>query len=267
VVLGGVPFQQSILCHSNKPWISFRVRGLAAPKHTISVSFRTGMQAGQAAMENPGGVVFRPVQKIYEPTFWPAQHFYHLQDRQTGRGVAFLLRLPGAVAYRPGERVVELVALRNATREKAYGFINLPACPAEGHEKAEFTFQFALAFTEAGDWQANRLPQLAREYARQPWLEDEESALQSQIAERVLLSSPDAWLEALKPAWRGEGWIARIGSFLPAGALVRFGLRDFPIRSAFLCDARERDLQPLPVLDHQVELVLESSFTTLRLLA
>jgi alpha-mannosidase len=224
------------------------------------------MQAEQAAMENPGGVVMRPVKKNYEPTFWPVGHFYHLQDRQTGRGLAFLLRLPGAVAYRPEGRVVELVALRNATREKAYGFINLPACPAEGHEKAEYTFQFALLFTARGDWQANRLPQLARDYARQPWLEDEASALQSRIAEQVQLSSPDAWLEALKPAWRGEGWIARLGSFSPVGTVVRFGLRDLPIRSANLCDARERDLRPLPVVDDQVELELGQSFTTLRFL-
>lgn len=266
VVLGGVPFQQTLLCHSNKPWISFRVRGLAAPKHTLSLRFQTGLDAEQLAMENPGGVVVRPVEKIYTPTFWPVGNFYHLQDRQTGRGVAFLLRLPGAVAYRPLERAVELVALRNATREKAYGFINLPACPAEGHEKAEFTFQFALAFTEGGDWLANRLPQLAREYARQPWLEDEASALQSQIEGQVLLSSPDAWLEALKPAWRGEGWIARLGTFSPEGQVLRFGLRDRPIRAAYLCDARERDLQPLQVIDDQVELVLERSFTTLRLL-
>jgi hypothetical protein len=217
-------------------------------------------------MENPGGVVTRPVKKIYEPTFWPVQHFYHLQDRGTGRGLVFLLRLPGAVAYRPQERAVELIALRNATREKVRGLINLPACPAEGHEKAEFTFQFALAFTEAGDWQANRLPQLARDFARQPWLEDAESALQSQIAAQVLLSSPDAWLEALKPAWRGEGWIARLGSFSLVGERVRFGLRGIPIRAAYLCDARERDLHPLQVVEDQVELILEHSFTTLRLI-
>ena len=266
VVLGGIPFQQTILCRSDKPWISFRIRGLAAPKHTLSTCFCTGLHAGQASMENPGGVVTRLVKKIYEPTFWPVQHFYHLRDQETGRGLAFLPRLPGAVAYRPQEQIVELIALRNATREKVNGFINIPACPAEGHEKAEFAFQFALAFTETGDWQANRLPQLARDYARLPWMDDAESAFYKQMDDQVIISSPDAWLEALKPAWRGDGLIARLGSFSLAGEKVRFGLRGIPIRSAYLCDAHERDLHPLQIVDAQVELVLERSFTTLRLI-
>lgn len=266
VSLGGKVFQHSILCRSDTPWISFRLTGRAAEKHTLSVRFRTGLRAELAAMENPGGVVTRPVKKIYDPTFWPGQHFYHLQDQETGRGLAILLALPGAVAYRPEQKMVELIALRNATREKVNGFLKIPACPAEGHEKADFTFQFALAFTERGGWQENRLPQLGRDYAHHPWLDDDESSTYKQIDQQVLLSSPDVWLEALKPAWRGEGIIARLGSFSLPGEPVQFGLKGFDIREAYLCDGRERDLHPLRIVDHKVELVLEQTLITLRLM-
>jgi len=266
VSLGGNTYQQSILCQRDVPWISFRFTGRAPEKHTLGLCFRTGLSADRVAMENPGGVVTRPVKKIFEPTFWPVQHFYHLQDQETGRGIAVLLALPGAVAYRPVEKLVELVALRNATREKIYGFLNIPACPAEGREKTDFTFQFALLFTVAGGWQENRLPQLARQFAQHPWLEDDNSSLYHQLAPQVVLSSPDVWLEALKPAWRGEGLIARLCSFALPSEPIRFGLCDYEIKEAYLCDGRERDLLPLSVNNSQVEFVLEHSITTLRLI-
>jgi alpha-mannosidase len=266
VTQGGKTYQQAILCRSDVPWISFRLAGRAAEKHTLGVRFQTGLQVSRAAMENPGGVVSRPVEKIYSPTYWPVQHFYHLQDPETERGLAFLLAVPGAVAYRPGDQSVELLALRNATREKANGFMNLLACPAEGHEKEDTTFQFGVCFTESGGWQENRLPQLARQYARCPWLETAESKLYSQVDQEVELSSPDVWLEALKPAWRGEGLIARLCSFAIPSGPVQFGLPGLKIREAYLCDARERDLSPLQITHNQVEFVPERSLTSIRMI-
>jgi alpha-mannosidase len=266
VFLGEKPYQQAILCRNDVPWISFRLSGRAADKHTLSLRFQAAIDADRASMENPGGVVSRPLEKIYKPTFWPVQHFYHLQDQETGRGLAVLLSMPGAAAFRSSEKVLELVALRNATREKAHGLINLPACPAEGHEKDEHTFQFGIVFTPAGGWQENHLPQLARQYARDPWLATPESKLYSQLAQEIVLSSPDVWLEALKPAWRGEGLIARLCSFALPTQPVQFGLRGLKIQRALLCDARERDLRPLTVKNHQAELVIQQSITTLRLI-
>jgi hypothetical protein len=266
VSLGGNTYQQAVLCQNDVPWIKFRFSGRAVEKHTLGLRFHTGLHAGQVSMENPGGVVSRPVKKIYTPTFWPVQHFYHLQDPATGRGLAVLLAVPGAAAYRPDEQSVELVALRNATREKMNGFINLPACPAEGHEKADYTFQFGIYFTECGGWQENRLPQQARAYARCPWLETAESKLRSQMAQDVMLSSPDVWLEALKPAWRGEGLIARLCSFAMPSEPVQFGLRGLKIREAYACDTRERDLHRLDVVANQVKFLPESSITSLRLI-
>jgi len=266
ISVGGSEYRQSILCRKDVPWIGFRLTGLAPEKHTLSLRFRAGLRSAHVTMENPGGVVTRPMKRIFEPTFWPVQHFYHLQDQETGRGLALLLALPGAVAYRPEEKALELVALRNATREKAYGFLPIPACPAEGHEKEQFTFQFAIMFTEAGGWQENHLPQTARLLALHPWMDERDSSFYNQVTPQVQLSSPDVWLEALKPAWRGDGLIARLCSFALPSEPVQFGLHDFNIRGAYLCDARERDLHPLKVIDNQVELVMEHSIVTLRLM-
>ena len=265
VSLGGRVFQCSVLCRSDTPLIHFRIIGRAAEGHTVSVRFRTGLQAERLVMENPGGIASRPVTKIYDPTFWPVQRFCHLEDCESGRGVAVLMALPGAVAYHPEDRSVEMVALRNATQEKAYGFMPVLACPAKGHEKKDFTFQFALWFTESGGWQENRLPQLARTW-HSPWGAISDSALRQRTSQEIILSSAEVWLEALKPAWRGEGIIARLYTLCIPEMPVVFGLRGRKIRKAYECDARERDLRPLEVRDGMVHLELRRSITSLRLL-
>jgi hypothetical protein len=262
VALAGSTFQLSILCRADSPWIRFRLTGCAPTGFTVCTRFQTGLRPRLLSMENPGGVADRPVHKIYQPTFWPVQRFCHVQDDQSQKGLAFLSILPGAVAYLPENQAIELVALRNATREKAYGFVPILACPAAGHEKEETTFQFALCFTSSGNWRTNRLPQIARDYERDPWLQS-----QSQDDPDLLwVSSDDVWLEALKPAWRGAGIIARLCSYNLPRHPVQISLPHRRISAAFECDLRERDLQPLEVSQGQLEVNLRKTITTLRLI-
>jgi alpha-mannosidase len=266
VMLAGQAFELAILCRGDSPWVRFRLSGKAAEGHTVCVRFRTGLNAQRLTMENPGGVAIRPTHKIYTPTFWPVQRFFHVQDEASQQGVACLFRLPGAAAYRAEEQVIELAALRNATREKAYGILPILACPASGHEREETTFEYGVCFTNAGGWRENRLPQKARQYARDTWAREECDAVGQYLDRSLLTNSEDAWLEALKPAWRGQGVIARLVSYALPEAPVRVGLRGLRIQSAVECDLRERDLQPLTVNDGQVEVQLRKTITSLRLI-
>ena len=266
VTLGGQVFRCAALCRNDSPLIRFRVNGRAAEGHTVTVRFQPGMRVEQLTMENPGGVVSRSVKKIFDPTFWPVQHFYHLQASDGPRGMAILLALPGAVSFQAQDQSVEVVTHRNATQEKAYGFIPILACPAKGHELEDTTFQYAICFTESGDWKANRLPQRAREYAHGPWITGLDPALYQQIAQDVLLDSEEVWVEVLKPAWRGEGIIVRLCSFAIPDRPVLLGLRGVEICQAYECDGRERDLQPVEVQDGRLRLELRRSITSVRLL-
>ena len=45
-------------------------------------------------MDTPGGVVFRPPKRIYNPTFWPLHLSIHIQNEGNGRGLAILQVLP-----------------------------------------------------------------------------------------------------------------------------------------------------------------------------
>jgi hypothetical protein len=264
--LAGQVFHFAVLCRSDSPVIRFRVKGRAQVGHTLTARFHHGLAVEQLAMENPGGVISRPAKKIFDPTFWPVQHFYHLKSSDSPRGMALLLALPGAIACHAQERFVELITHRNATQEKAYGLIPILACPAKGHELEETTFQYAILFTQTGDWQANRLPQQARDYVSGPWIADLDPAPYRQAVQDVLLDSQDVWVEALKPAWRGEGIIVRLWSFALPTRPVLLGLRSAVIRQAWECDARERDLHPLVVREGQVRLDMQRSIASVRLL-
>ena len=266
VRLGGREFRCAALCRTDSSLIRFRVNGRAAEGHTVTAHFRHAMPVERLAMENPGGIVSRPVKKIFDPTFWPVQHFCHLQASDGSRGMVILLAMPGALACHAQEKSVEVVTHRNATQEKAYGFIPIPACPAKGHELEDTTFQYAIGFTETGDWRANRLPQRAREYSSGPWITDLDPAFRQQITQDVLLDSEEVWVEALKPAWRGAGIIIRLWSFAIPAEPVMLGLRGVKICQAWECDARERDLRPLEVQDGKVRLDLPQSITSVRVL-
>jgi hypothetical protein len=59
----------------------------------------------------------------------------------------------------------------------------------------------------------------------------------------------DAQVTALKPAFRGGGVVVRLASFARGPIEVRLSCACRPIRTATLCDARERAISPLEVRD------------------
>ncbi len=216
-------------------------------------------------MDTPGGIVVRPPKRIYDPTFWPLHHFVHLQDDDTGRGLAILQSLPGAIAYRPDGQL-ELVALRNATREKVFGLIGIPGNPASGHERESYAFAYALLFTPNGDWRDNDIHLVARGMANNPWSNPRDTALRGLADSIVTTDSPDVWVTAIKPASRGEGVIVRLYTpALPESPVVVIAPH-FKVIGAFLCDARERELRPLEVQDGAVRLTMSGTIATIRLL-
>ncbi len=263
--LGGQAIRRLYWFASDSPLIRLRVEGCAPEGHTVTAAFATGLAASRLAMDLPGGVVVRPRLKLYDPTFWALQQFVHLQDDAKGRGVALCQRLPGAVACR-ANGTLEAVALRNAIHERAWRVLPIPACPATGHERESYAFECALHFTEAGDWQANALPALAAGLAGSPWDTSGRAALRELARSLATVDRADVAVTALKPASRGEGLIARLYTPSAAGQPVALALPGRTVRAAFLCDARERDLEPLEVVGGSVRLTMPGNIATVRLL-
>ena len=260
----GEIFEREMWIYNDDPRIYFRIVGRAGRRRTMTVRFHWGLEAEGLLMDQPGGVVQRPHEKVYSPTFWPFQHFVHVRDRKSGRGLALYQRWPGAVSLTSSGQL-SVVALRNAAIERAFGLLPLSGNPARGYEKEAYTFDYALEFTPQGDWQENRLAEKAYQRFHTPNPEGRFETLQHQTRSEVLLDRPDVILLADKQAARGKGRIIRLYS-LDGGATVRLCLRSNRIKDAWLCDARERDLKPLAVVDGELEVELPGTLTTVRLL-
>lgn len=249
---------------AGSPLIRLRIEGRAPERHTITVRFQTDVSTSMLVMGTPGGVVNRPIQKIYQPTFWPFQDFVFVRDFLSGHGMAILQPLPGAVAYKAGGEI-EIVALRNATRERAFGLLPLPANPATGHERDISVLEYALLFTREGGWLHNDLQTHALLMRHGPWMNQHESDLVHLAASVVKVNRPDVWVSAAKPASRGEGLVVRLRTVGGRGIRVGLSVQDRSISQACLCDARERDLEPIEVSDQRAYLSMPGSIATVRL--
>ncbi len=265
IELNGEIFLRRMHLCNDSPVIHFRVEGKAAEGHSITVRFATGIASKTLSMDTPGGVIARPPKRIYDPTFWPLHQFAHIQEDNNGRGLAILQPMPGAVFYQPDGQL-ELVAMRNATREKIFGLIGIPGNPASGHERESYACEYALMFTQSGDWRDNNIHLTARDIVNSPWSNPRDTVLRSLADSSVTTNSPDVWVTAIKPASRGAGIIVRLYTPVLTEAPVIVTSPHLEVAKAWLCDARERDLEPLDVRDGTVRVTMPGTVTTIRLL-
>ena len=264
-VLDGEELERSVWFRDDSPLIYFYVRGRAAKRRSVTVRFATGVTADEILMDMPGGMVSRPREKVYSPTFWPFQHILHIQDRDSGQGLALYQNLPGAAAL-SSSGALQVVALRNAPRERAHHFLPMAGNPAKGYEKDEFLFIYALEFLSARKGGESELAAKAREGMVHPWLDPSRAHLR-QIAEgQVHIDRPDVWVMANKPATRGQGRILRLYTLASFNQPVVVSIPGHEIEKAYLCDTRERDIEPLEVRAGRVHVTLPGTIATLRLM-
>lgn len=247
------------------PIVRLHVDGAAAARRTITCRFPTTSSAHALAMNVPGGVVTRPLHKLYDPTFWPARSFAHLED-PAGFGLAVFLGGPACVGMtRPG--VVEWVVLRHAPLEKAFGVLPLPAHPASGIGTAEDGVEYAVWITGPGDHRAHHLPREVRRSLRAGLGAPRSVDLDTIASEALVSDHLDVLVSAIKVASRGEGHVVRLRSYRPGERLeLRLRSPRRAIREARLCDARERDLAPLVVEDGAARVSVERAITSVRVI-
>jgi hypothetical protein len=263
---GNRQIERAMWFEAGSPIIYFMLRGRAPRRRTVTVRFATGLAAQRLTMDMPGGVVSRAREKIFDPTFWPFQRFLHVRDSGGGRGLALYQDLPGAAALAQ-DGTLQTVAFRNAPRERAYHLLPLTGHPAKGYTRDAFTFVYAIEFTPGGDWIENRLPEKAYVEMTSPW-DDPDVACLRQLAGRHLgLDRPDVWVMASKPAGRGNGRIIRLYTFTALDQTVALTDTHQQVKEAYLCDVRERDIQPLHVQDGTVHVPLAGTITSVRLIA
>jgi len=261
--LAGQSSRRTLWLSGASPVIPMRLEGVAGRRLTVTCRFPTVLQAEQLTMDVPGGVVDRPRRKLYEPTFWPARSFAHLQG-DNSHGLAVFLGGPASAALRD-DGTLEWMALRNAPRERAFGLVPLPAHPATGTDPERQSFHYAIWFTPPGSFLDHGLPQLVRRELWPRWHAPQAQGLASRPEAAVVLDRDDVLLAALKPADRGAGLIARLYALAPGPEQARLSVPARPVRKATLCDARERDRGALEVRDGAVSVPLDRAIQTVRL--
>lgn len=267
--LCGFPFLRRLWIHRDSPRIRMHVEGTAAERHTVTCRVPTVSSAEYLTMDVPGGVVSRPWRKLYEPTFWPARNFAHMEAPE-GWGMVAFLGGPACVGLtRPG--VLEWVVARHAPFERAFGVLPLLAHPASGIATGEGELDYGVWLTGPGDFHSLQLPYHARQLLLGTLFDPTLASRDIVVHGPMQVDRKDVILSTLKPASRGEGFIARLRCYdtdpfeTGHNAPVELTCSFRPIRAASLCDARERDLRSLTVSDGRVLVPLAGSITTVRL--
>lgn len=260
-----IPMTRLMWIKKNSPVVRMKLIGSAPLKRTITVRYSTSLRFTVLTMDVPGGAVSRPLKKIFDPTFWAAKSFAHVEDPSSHRGIGVSLYSPACVS---GDFIgtLEWTALRNAPKETAFGFLPVPAHPASGTESDENTFDYAVWITPRGDWRENKVYATAKSALSETWLNPGSPDIDTFADSLIGTGHQKIISEAIKPASRGEGVIIRMISYSKGKTLVHLKLNNAKIKKAWLCDSMERNLKRLEVKSGRAILSVEKTITTVRLL-
>lgn len=241
--LDGIASERRICFHPSRQAMRVDTRCAARDRRTITLLLRTGAPVARLLMDQPGGIVSRPVERHFHPTFWPVSTWIAPDTATDGWSVS--VDMTRAVAVHP-DGAVEVVVARNATKERAWGVLPILACPAKGHEPGTTTAAVALSWPGAGSASAHLAAArvLVSDILRE--------RLETAIA-RVVAVEPDDdggsqtpfEIMAMKPATRGDGFILRIAGHGGQGPINCRLSTEAPLDRAGICDVRERDTEEL----------------------
>ena len=221
-LVDSLPSRRWIWIDTDSPYIRMRSEVTAKERKTVAIKFRTAIGSKHGTMDAPAGVIERPWEKGFSPTFWPASSFCHIVDEQSGLGFALAFSRTASISSN-GDGEIQMVVARNATREQAFGLLPIPAHPAKGHDSGTVHFDYAMLFTPKGDWHENSLDSLATHlHGSDP--HDPLRKTRQDIADGAVELSGDASVIALKPASRGDGLIVRIATNKKPGTTAELSL-------------------------------------------
>lgn len=263
--LGAERVVRRLFVEGGSPILRMHIDGAAAEGTTVACRFPTTVRAETLTMNVPGGVVERPREKLFAPTYWAARSFAFLSTPEHG-GLAVFLGGPACVAM-PAPGAIEWVALRHAPLERAFGFIPLPAHPASGVGTSEGGFDYALWLTPDGDFRGHHLLARGRRALRETLYPDDGADLDAAVSQLAVCDREDVVVTAIKRASRGDGVIVRLRADVDATETWETRLRcpGRALRSASLCDARERDRHALPLDADAAVVSVNRSITSVRL--
>jgi hypothetical protein len=252
--LGGEPFMRTLIFRADSPFVRVRVEGVARPRYTVTLRVVTALSPRELEMDTIGGVIKRPRERQYSPTFWAVPSRLTLDD---GRQLHAMFEAPTAASLSPSG-ALEWIVARNAPKERAFGWLPVLAHPIGGTNGEVQAHEAALM--GKGDVEA------AQRQLELEWLPEAHRPASHAADELVQCDTPQVKVHAVKRAHDGDGVTVRLFCEKPPKAPVRLWLKGRPVRAAFRTDALERELQPLTVEpEGRVVVPMQSRLTSLRL--
>jgi hypothetical protein len=171
---------------------------------------------------------------------------------------------PTAVSVRDGEenRSLEWIVARNAPKERAFLLLPVLAHPTGGTSDELQTHDAAL-FTTSRE----TAPDAVQECIERAWLPLAWRHLHEEADDLFECDDGGVSVLAAKRADRGTGFIVRLLVSNADGRVVALRPRAHDVQAACLCDARERDIEPLRVESGTSFVPLRSRMLTVRLVA
>ena len=260
--LRGARFVRTLWCEPVFEPLRLSVEGHAPRRVTVTARFDTTLEATHLQMDAVGGSIRRELQRFHAPTFWPVPSRLTIAEPDRAQKLHALFDTPSAVSV--DERGhLEWIVARNAPKERAFRMLPVLAHPIGGTNDNLQSHHAAL------------LPSLREDHGlslrrARRWLDVQWHAHGYDAAEAlnglILCEGEGVEIAALKRAETGEGLIVRLASEHPVNGEVRLALRGAKLHGASRCDARERDLEPLPVApDGSLTIKMTGFLATVRL--
>lgn len=262
--LMGRPLVRELFFRGDQPMVRMRLRGQARRGETVTVRFRPALKPGRFIQEVPYGVVERPLQKIYTPTFWAVKNWVDLLDTSENFGVNLALAAPAAVNAGP-DGSLQAIALRYAPAEKVMGITTPVGLLANGTDPGVHDFDYAF-------WPHGPEPWLERQVYNQAGLALSDSFiapgppdLSALAFAQIKLDRPDVIVTAIKKSETGDFLVVRLFRYSPSPVTVRLSWPGRKIQQALRADALERTQDELPLPGGQVELTMPFAIATVLL--
>ena len=238
----------------------------APVRRSVTLSIHQRSLVSSLLMHQPGGVVIRPLQRWYEPTFWPLHSFAaalpECDSAPTAAGLVLASAVPTAL-HATAAGIVEVVVARTATKEVAFGFVPVLA-PARGHERGPQTAEIGLR------WLAHSDEARAIETGRELRSCVDRSAGRTEPRWLAQVDDPRVEVIAVKPAHRGDGIVVRLRNWGAGGAprTTLVSVSDelgAEIEAAWRVDSNERNLAAVPIRGGAAHLAIDRYITSVRL--
>lgn len=249
-------FVRTLFCRADEPFVRLRVEGIARPRTTVTCHFQITLSPEALVMDTVGGVIARPRERQYSPTFWAVPSRLTLDD---GRTLHALFECPTAASMSPSG-ALEWIVARNALKERAFGWLPVLAHPIGGSNSD-------LQVHEAALMGKGQLEQ-ARRQLEAAWLPEAHRNALKTAEGMVHCDAPHVTVSAVKRSHHGGGVTVRLFCEQPPVEPVRVWLEGRAVRRAYSCDALEREHHDLVVDDRgRVVVQLASRVTSLGLLS